>query len=142
MSIIEKEAMIIDEFSNFDDWMDRYNYLIEMGRSLPLIDVQHKSDSNLIKGCQSRLWLHASFNEGKIIFTADSDAVITKGIATLLIRVLSDETPDAILSTPLDFIDAIGLREHLSPTRSNGLAAMIKQIKMYALAYQVKNIAK
>ncbi|MCF8334716.1 MAG: SufE family protein [Bacteroidales bacterium] len=138
MSIKEKAQEVIEEFNMFDDWMDKYNYLIEMGKSLPLIDPKHKTENNLISGCQSRVWLHAEMQDDKVVFTADSDAVITKGIIYLLIRVLSHETPDEILNADLNFIDEIGLKEHLSPTRSNGLVSMIKQIKMYAMAFQAK----
>lgn len=138
MSIKEKAQEVVDEFSMFDDWMDKYNYLIEMGKSLPLIDSKHKTENNLISGCQSRVWLHAEMQEDKVIFSADSDAVITKGIAYLLIRVLSHEKPEDILEADLSFIDQIGLKEHLSPTRSNGLVSMIKQIKMYAMAFEAK----
>jgi cysteine desulfuration protein SufE len=129
---------IIGEFENFDDWMDKYNYLIEMGKSLPLIEDKNKTESNLIVGCQSRVWLHSFFADGKISFTADSDAVITKGIVYLLIRVFSGHTPSEIIDAQTEFIDRIGLREHLSPTRSNGLVSMIKQIKLYALAYKTQ----
>jgi cysteine desulfuration protein SufE len=118
--------------------MDKYNYIIEMGRELPLIEAQYKTPQYLISGCQSQVWLYADCRGGKIWFTADSDAIITKGIIYLLIKVLNGRTPDEILTAPLDYIDKIGLKEHLSPTRSNGLLSMIKQIKMYALAYQVK----
>ena len=138
MSIKDKAQEVIEEFNMFDDWMDKYNYLIEMGKSLPLIDPKHKTESNLISGCQSRVWLHAEMQDGKLVFSADSDAVITKGIIYLLIRVLSDEKPEDILEADFGFIDEIGLKEHLSPTRSNGLVSMIKQIKMYAMAFQAK----
>ena len=138
MSIKDKAQEVIEEFNMFDDWMDKYNYLIEMGKSLPLIDPKHKTESNLISGCQSRVWLHAEMQDGKVVFSADSDAVITKGIIYLLIRVLSDEKPEDILEADFGFIDEIGLKEHLSPTRSNGLVSMIKQIKMYAMAFQAK----
>lgn len=138
MKIQETSDTIISEFDNFDDWMDKYNYLIELGKSLPMIDDKHKVESNLIQGCQSRVWLHAEFDGKRIHFTADSDAVITKGIANLLIRVYSDHTPQEILDASTEFIKEIGLTEHLSPTRSNGLLSMIKQIKMYALAYKTK----
>jgi cysteine desulfuration protein SufE len=138
MSIEETEKQIIAEFEIFDDWLDRYNYLIEMGKSLPVIDPKNKVDSNLIQGCQSRVWLHAEFNDGKVHFTADSDAVITRGIISLLIRVLSGRKPDEIINAKLGFIDAIGLTQHLSPTRSNGLVSMVKQIKLYALAFKIK----
>lgn len=138
MSIKEKAQEVIEEFNMFDDWMDKYNYLIEMGKSLPIIDAKHKTENNLISGCQSRVWLYAEMQGGKVVFTADSDAVITKGIIYLLIRVLSNEKPEDILNADLSFIDQIGLKEHLSPTRSNGLVSMIKQIKMYAMAFQAK----
>lgn len=138
MSVIDIENQIIEEFCLFDDWMDKYNYLIEMGRSCPMIDDRNKIESNLINGCQSKVWLSAEVIDGKIIFKADSDAVITKGIASLLIRVLSGQTPDDILDAKLDFVDEIGLKEHLSPTRSNGLVSMIKQMKLYALAFKSK----
>lgn len=120
----------------FDDWMERYEYMIELGKSLPLIDPKYKSDDNLIKGCQSKVWLHAELHNGNVVFTADSDAIITKGIAALLVRVFSNQSPEDILESDTAFIDAIGLKEHLSPTRANGLVSMVKQIKMYALAYQ------
>jgi cysteine desulfuration protein SufE len=119
--------------------MDKYNYIIELGKSLPLIDPKYKTEQYLITGCQSQVWLHAEYKDGKVIYTADSDAVITKGIINLLIRVLSNQTPEAIINTQLTYIDEIGLKDHLSPTRSNGLASMIKQMKMYALAFQIKN---
>ena len=138
MTISEIEDQIIEEFALFDDWMDKYNYIIELGKSLPLIDEHYKTDQYIITGCQSKVWLHASYHEGKIIFTADSDAIITKGIVNLLIRVLSNHTPEEILSNDLGFVDKIGLREHLSPTRSNGLTSMMKQMKLYALAFQAK----
>jgi cysteine desulfuration protein SufE len=134
----EIENQLIEEFKLFEDWMDKYNYIIEMGRELPLIDAQYKTLQYLISGCQSQVWLHADYREGKIWFTADSDAIITKGIIYLLIKVLDGRTPNEILNASLDYIDKIGLKEHLSPTRSNGLLSMIKQIKMYALAYQTK----
>ncbi len=138
MTIAEKESQIISEFALFEDWMDKYSYLIEIGKSLPMIDEQFKTDQFLITGCQSKVWLHASFREGKVFFTADSDAIITKGVANLLIRVLSDQTPEEILTANMNFIDLIGLKEHLSPTRSNGLISMIKQMKLYALAFKTK----
>ncbi|MAN27622.1 MAG: Fe-S metabolism protein SufE [Mesonia sp.] len=122
----------------FDDWMQRYEYMIELGKSLPLIDEQYKTDENIIKGCQSKVWVHADMKDGKVVFTADSDAIITKGIIAILIRVFSNQEPQAILDANTDFIDEIGLKEHLSPTRANGLVSMIKQLKMYALAYQAK----
>ena len=138
MSIKEKENQIVEEFEVFDDWMDKYNYLIDMGKSLPLIDEKHKTESNLISGCQSRVWLHAEMNDGKVYFSADSDAVITKGIINILIRAMSGEKPDEILNADLKFLDDIGLKDHLSPTRSNGLVSMIKQIKLYAMAFKAK----
>jgi cysteine desulfuration protein SufE len=138
MTITETEEEIISEFSLFDDWMDKYNYLIDLGKNLPLIDEQYKTEQYVITGCQSKVWLHAALVEGKIILTADSDAIITKGIVNLLIRLLSGHTPDEILGTQLEVIDKIGLREHLSPTRSNGLTSMIRQIKLYALAFKAK----
>lgn len=138
MKIEEVEKDIISEFEIFDDWLDRYNYLIEMGKSLPVVDPKNKTENNLIQGCQSRVWLHAEFRDGKIHFTADSDAVITRGIISLLIRALSNRTPIEIIDAKLEFIDAIGLTQHLSPSRSNGLASMIKQMKMYALAFKTK----
>ena len=138
MTINESINQIINEFNQFDDWMDKYNYLIEMGRSVPLIEETQKTDSNLIVGCQSRVWLSSEYKDGLIHFTADSDAVITKGIAYLLIRVFSGHTPTEIVEAETTFLDKIGLKEHLSPTRSNGLLSMVKQIKMYAFAYQVK----
>lgn len=138
MSIETIQNEIIDEFSMFEDWMERYEYMIELGKSLPLIDSNYKTDDNIIKGCQSKVWLHADFEQDKVIFTADSDAIITKGIVAILIRVFTNQTPQAILEANTDFIDAIGLKEHLSATRANGLLSMIKQIKMYAIAYQTQ----
>lgn len=134
MTIEEIEQEIIDEFAVFDDWMDKYAYLIELGSSLEGMDDVHKTDDNLIKGCQSRVWFHAELKDGLLYFTADSDAIITKGIAGLLLRVFSGQKPADIVKADLHFIDAIGLTQHLSPTRSNGLLSMVKQIKMYALA--------
>lgn len=131
-TILEAEKEIIEEFELFDDWMDKYNYIIELGKSLPLIDPQYKDDAHLIPGCQSQVWLHAEMNNGKLIFRADSDAIITKGIINLLIRVLSGHTPQEILDCDLAYIDKIGIKEHLSPTRSNGLVSMIQQIRGYA----------
>ena len=131
-SIAEAESEIIEEFELFDDWMHKYNYIIELGKSLPLIDPQYKYDAHLIPGCQSQVWLHAEMNDGKLFFRADSDAIITKGIINLLIRVLSGHTPQEILSSDLAYIDQIGIKEHLSPTRSNGLVSMIQQIRGYA----------
>ncbi|WP_127844604.1 SufE family protein [Psychroflexus aestuariivivens] len=135
-SIKTKQEDIIEEFSMFDDWMQRYEYMIELGKSLPIIDEKYKTEDNIIKGCQSRVWLYAEMDENqKIEYTADSDAIITKGIIAILIRVFSDEKPEHILEADTDFIDEIGLKEHLSPTRANGLVSMIKQMKMYAIAY-------
>jgi len=138
MTLQEKENKIIEEFSLFDDWMDKYNYLIELGKSLPMIDEKFKTDQYLISGCQSRVWLSAEMENGKVMFKADSDAVITKGLANLLIRVLSDESPDEIINSEMAFVEKIGLKEHLSPTRSNGLSSMIKQMKLYALVFKTK----
>lgn len=139
MTINEVQDQIIEEFSAFDDWLAKYDYLIELSNQLPPIDPQYKTNEYLIKGCQSRVWLNAELQNGKVIFTADSDAIITKGIIALLIRVLSNRTPDEILDADLYFIDRIGLKENLSPTRANGLLSMIKQIRMYALAYKTKS---
>ena len=139
MTIKEAEEKIIGEFSYFEDWMDKYNYIIELGKSLPLIDPQYKTDEYRIEGCQSNVWLQAEYRDNRLHFTADSDAIITKGIINLLIRVLSDRTPHEILSADLSYIDAIGLKKHLSPTRSNGLLAMIQQIKRFAIVYQAKS---
>lgn len=133
---------VVDEFDMFSDWMEKYDYLIDLGKSLPLIDAQHKTDDNIIKGCQSKVWLHAQLEEGKVVYLADSDAIITKGIIALMVRVLSNQSPDDILNAEMDFVDAIGLKEHLSPTRANGLLAMIKQMKFYALAFQSKMNSK
>lgn len=135
MSLQDKEQEIIEEFEMFDDWDSRYEYLIELGKDLPRIAEQYKTEDYRIKGCQSQVWLHAALRDGKVYFTADSDAIITRGIVALLVRVLSDETPETIAATDLAFIRAIGLDQHLSPTRSNGLLSMIKQIKLYALAF-------
>jgi cysteine desulfuration protein SufE len=138
MTITEIQDQIIAEFSLFEDWMDKYNYLIEMGKTLPVIDDQYKTDQYVISGCQSKVWLNARFRDGLVFFSADSDAIITKGIVNLLIRVLSGHTPDEILDAGMEFIDHTGLREHLSPTRSNGLTSMIKQMKLYALAFKAR----
>ncbi len=138
MTINEIQSELVDEFSMFDDWMDRYEYMIELGKSLPMIDSQYKKEENLIKGCQSKVWLHAELEDGKIIYTADSDAIITKGIVSILIRTFTNQSPSEILSADTNFIDEIGLKEHLSPTRANGLVSMIKQIKLYAIAFQTK----
>ena len=139
MIIKELQDEIIDEFAMFDDWMERYEYIIEMGKSLPLIENQYKTKENLIMGCQSKVWLHADYQNGKLIFTAESDAILTKGIIALLLRVYSNQSPKDILNSEAFFIDEIGLKEHLSPTRANGLVSMVKQLKLYALAYQVKS---
>ena len=138
MTIQEIEQQIIDEFANFDEWLDKYSYLIELGKECPAIEEKDKTESNLIKGCQSRVWLSCENRDGKLYFRADSDAVITKGIVTLLIRAFDGQTPQDILDADLQFIDVIGLKEHLSPTRSNGLTSMLKQIKLYALAFSMK----
>lgn len=138
MSIATKEAELIDSFSIYEDWMEKYEYIIELGKDLPIIDDAHKTDENIIKGCQSTVWLHADKKDGKVVFTADADAIIAKGIIAILVDVLSNETPQDILDANLDFIKEIGLQEHLSPTRSNGLVAMVKQMKMYALALNMK----
>ena len=138
MSIKEIQEEIIEEFSMFDDWMQKYDYLIELSKDIPLISEEYRLNENLIKGCQSKVWLHARQIDGKVIYTADSDAIITKGIAALLIRVLSEQKAEDILENEMYFIDAIGLKEHLSMTRSNGLVSMIKQMKFYALAFQAK----
>jgi cysteine desulfuration protein SufE len=134
------QEQIIADFALFDDWMDKYNYLIELGNSLPPIEAAHRTERYAISGCQSRVWLAARIdNEGRVWFEADSDAIITKGIVSLLIKVVNGRTPREILDTDLYFIDRIGLRDNLSPTRANGLAAMVKQVKLYALAFDVKN---
>lgn len=138
-TIDELQEEVIEEFSDFDDWMDKYQLLIDLGNEQEPLAPQYKTEQNLIEGCQSRVWLQADMVDGKVIFQAESDALIVKGIVTLLIKVLSDHTPDEILAADLHFIDAIGLREHLSPTRSNGLLAMVKQMRMYALAFKAKN---
>lgn len=140
MTIAETQEEIIAEFATYDDWMDKYAYLIELGNDLAELPAADKNDQHIIKGCQSRVWLVSEFNAGRIYFTGESDAVIVKGIVALLLRVLSGRTPDEILTCNLHFIDAIGLKQHLSPTRSNGLVAMLKQIRLYAVAY--KEIAK
>ena len=136
--ISEAQEEIVQEFSMFDDWMQRYEYMIELGKSLPLIDLQYKNEDYIIKGCQSKVWVHADLEANKLVFTADSDAIITKGIIAILIRVFSHQHPDAILEANTDFIDKIGLKEHLSPTRANGLVSMIKQLKMYAIAFKTQ----
>ncbi len=138
MSIKDIQEEIIEEFDMFDDWMQRYEYIIETGKSLPQIDPIYKTEDAIIKGCQSKVWLHGDFEDGKLSFTADSDAILTKGIISLLLRVYSDQTPKDILNSDPFFIDEIGLKEHLSPTRANGLLSMVKQIKLLALAHQAK----
>jgi len=138
MKINEIQDNIVEEFSQFDDWMDKYALLIDMGNSLEPLDEKHKTPQNIIEGCQSRVWLNAEYNDGIITFQGESDAILVKGIVSLLIQVMSCHTPDEILTTKLYFIDKIGLKEHLSPTRSNGLVAMVKQMKMFALAYKSK----
>ena len=142
MTINEAQDEVIAEFEDFTDWMDRYQMLIDLGNELAPLAEQYKNDSNLIDGCQSRVWVQCDYREGRLVFTADSDALITKGIIALLIRVLSNHTPKEIEDADLYFIDKIGLREHLSPTRSNGLLSMVKQIGMYAVAYQAKENAQ
>jgi cysteine desulfuration protein SufE len=139
MTIKEIQDEIVDEFSVFDDWMQRYEYIIDLGKSLPLIDENYKTEENIIKGCQSKVWVHGEKNDDKVVFTADSDAILTKGIIAILIRAFSNQKPEDILEANTDFIDQIGLKEHLSPTRANGLVSMIKEIKMYALAFSNKN---
>jgi len=137
-SIAEIQEEIIDEFSMFDDWMQRYEYMISLGKSLPLIDQSYKTDDYLIKGCQSKVWVHASLDGDRLFFKADSDAIITKGIIAILIRVFSNQKPVDIIEAETSFIDEIGLKEHLSPTRANGLLSMIKQIKLYAIAFKTQ----
>lgn len=138
MTLNETQDEIIREFEIFDEWLDRYEYLIELSKDMPPLEEKYKTNEHLINGCQSRVWLTARLEEGKVVFGAETDAIITKGIIALLLRVLSVRTPEEILNADLYFIDAIGLRQNLSPTRSNGLLSMVKQMKMYALAYQVK----
>ena len=138
MTIQETQQQIVDEFAQFDEWLDKYAYLIELGKDCPAIDEHDKTEQNLIRGCQSRVWLSCKVEDGRLRFRADSDAVITRGIITLLIRAFDGHTPQEILDADTSFLDAIGLKEHLSPTRSNGLTAMLKQMKMYALAYSIK----
>lgn len=141
MTIKEIQEEIVDEFSMFDDdsWDERYQYVIDLGKTLPLIDEKYKKEENIIKGCQSKVWLHGEESDGKVVFTADSDAILTKGIIAILIRVFSNQNAQQILEADTQFIDHIGLKNHLSPTRANGLVSMIKQIKMYALAFDSKN---
>ncbi len=138
MNIPEIQEEIVEEFSMFDDWMQRYEYMIELGKSLPLIEDQYKTDDNIIKGCQSKVWVHAELDDDRLVFTADSDAIITKGIIAILVRAFSNQKPQDIIDANTDFIDEIGLKEHLSPTRANGLVNMIKQLKLYAIAYQTQ----
>ena len=138
MTINELQNNVIEEFADFDDWMDKYALLIDLGNSLPPLEEKYKTESNLIEGCQSRVWLQADYVDGKILFKGESDAVIVKGIVSLLISILSDHPPQEILDADLYFIEKIGLKEHLSPTRSNGLVAMVKQMRMYALAFRTK----
>ncbi len=139
MTINETQDKIIEEFSIFEDWMDKYSYLIELGNDIELIDEKYKTKEYIIKGCQSDVWLHAEYRDGKIYFTADSNAILTKGMTALVIKVLSGHTPEEIIDADLYFVKEIGLDQHLSPTRANGLTAMIKQIKLYAMAYKAKN---
>ncbi len=140
MTINEIQDEIIEEFSMFTDWMDKYELIIQMANELPIIDEHYKTDENIIKGCQSRVWLHSEYKDGTIFFTADSDAVITKGLVALMVKVLSGHSPKEIAEADIYFIDKIGLRTHLSPTRSNGLLAMLKQMKLYAVAYQAQSL--
>ncbi|MGG7034444.1 MAG: SufE family protein [Flavobacterium sp.] len=138
MEIKRIQDEIVDEFSMFEDWMQRYEYIIELGKNLPLIKEEYKTDENIIRGCQSKVWLQGEITDNKVVFTADSDAILTKGIIAILVRVFSNQHPKDILDADMNFIDEIGLKEHLSPTRANGLVSMIKQIKMYALAFDSK----
>ena len=140
MTINELQDNIIEEFSVFDDWMDKYALLIDLGNSLPPLDEKYKTESNLIEGCQSRVWLQADYADGKIVFQGESDAVIVKGIVSLLIQILSGHTPQEILDADLYFIEKVGLKEHLSPTRSNGVVAMVKQMRLYAMAFRAKEL--
>ena len=142
MTIKELQDEMISDFSVMDNWMDKYEYIIQLGKELPLIEEQYKTADHLIKGCQSRVWLHTELKDGKLFFTGDSDAVITKGLVSLMIAVLSGHTPQEIAATEIYFIDAIGLRNHLSPTRSNGLLSMLKQMKLYAVAYAAQQSSK
>lgn len=138
MTISEIQEELVDEFSMFDDWMEKYEYIIDMGKSLPLIDDKYKTDDNIIKGCQSKVWVHAELDKDKLVFSADSDAIITKGIIAVLVRAFNNQKPQDIIDADTEFIDEIGLKEHLSPTRANGLVSMIKQLKLYAVAYQTQ----
>jgi cysteine desulfuration protein SufE len=139
MTIKEKQEELISDFSFMEEWMDKYEYIIQLGKDLPLIDAQYKTADNLIKGCQSQVWLHAEMKDGLLYFTADSDALITKGLVSMMVSVLSGHTPKEIAEADVFFIDAVGLSSHLSPTRSNGLLSMLKQMKIYGIAYQVKS---
>jgi cysteine desulfuration protein SufE len=136
MSIAEKQDEIIEDFELFEEWLDKYEYIIQLGKDLPLIDEQYKKEENLIRGCQSKVWLHAEYRDGKLFFTADSEALITKGLVSMMVKVLSGNSPKEIAESDIYFIDRIGLKNHLSPTRSNGLLSMLKQMKMYGVAYQ------
>lgn len=138
MKIEDIQEEIIEEFAMFDNWEERYQYMIDLGKSLPLIDQEYKTDDYIIKGCQSKVWVHADIKDDKVYFTADSDAIITKGIIAILVRVFNGQRPKDIIEAKTDFIDEIGLKDHLSPTRANGLVNMIKQLKMYAIAYQTQ----
>lgn len=142
MTINEKQDELIEEFEFLTDWVDKYEQIIQLGKELPLIDEQHKQDKYLIKGCQSKVWLYPEFKDGRILFSADSDAIISKGLVSLIVNVLSGFSPEEIRNADLYFIDRIGLKEHLSPTRSNGLLAMVKQIKLYAIAYDAALVKK
>jgi len=137
-TIKEIQEEIVDEFAMFDDWMERYEYIIELGKTLPLIEEKYKIDENLIQGCQSQVWLHADKEDGQLVYSADSDAILTKGIIAILIRVFSNQKPQDIIDADMSFIDEIGLKEHLSPTRANGLVSMIKKIKLYAIAHNTQ----
>ena len=138
MTIEQAQADIIDEFDMFEDWMEKYEHIITLGKELPLIDKQYKTDDNIIKGCQSKVWLHAELKDNKMNFSADSDAIITKGIIAIMVRALNNQSPADVLNADMAFVDKVGLKEHLSPTRANGLVSMIKQMKFYALAFQTK----
>ena len=138
MTIEQAQADIIDEFDMFEDWMEKYEHIITLGKELPLIDEQYKTDDNIIKGCQSKVWLHAELKDNKMNFSADSDAIITKGIIAIMVRALKNQSPTDVLNADMAFVDKVGLKEHLSPTRANGLVSMIKQMKFYALAFQTK----
>lgn len=138
MNLFERQEEIVSEFEMFDDWLGKYEHIIELGKELPTIDEKYKTEDYLVKGCQSRVWLHASMNDDKLLFRGDSDAIITKGLVALLVRVLSGLTPAEIIKAELNFLDSIGLKNHLSPTRSNGLLAMVKQMKLYALGFEAK----